>query len=386
MAEAGFSLTSAEVALLERVREFARDIVTPGAMVWEQERRMGREALAEAAQLGLTGLQVPRKHGGLGASFSAKAAVAETLGAADFGFAMSLLNTQNIAQRLVRDFSADIAGEYLPDLLDARRLGCTALTEPGAGSDFAAITTEARRDGSGWVLDGEKAWIINAAEADVIVVYAQTEPGSGGRGIASFLIDGQRDGFERRPPMAMSAQHSIGAGGFRLNAYRVPAQHMLHGPGEAFKAALGSINEARIYVAAMSCGMVRAALEIAGAYGRKRQTFGQPLVRHQGWRWRLAEAEVALDAAMRMVVDAAATVDRGENAMLDAARTKIFATRMAEQHLPALAQLMGAEGLRDEYPFGRHLIGARVASFTDGSTEMLLERLTARHLEDLDHE
>lgn len=369
--------------LLAEVRSLARDLVTPMAPVWERERRLGREALARAAEIGLTGLQVPRAHGGLGAPFFTKAAIAEILAGADFGFAMSLLNTQNIAQRLVRDVP-HLAEHYLPDLLAARRLGCTALTEPGAGSDFAAIATTARRDGDDWVLSGEKAWIINAAEADIMAVYAQTQPGSGARGIASFLVDGQRAGFHRLPAAQMHAQHSIGAGGFRLTDYRVPGSEMLHGPGEAFKAALGSINEARIYVAAMCCGMVSSALEIAGTYGRTRRTFGLPLVAHQGWRWRLAEAEVDLDAARLMVAHAAALVDAGGNAMLPAARTKIFATHMAERHLPALAQLMGAEGLREDYPFGRHLIGARVASFTDGSTEMLLERLTANRLKDMD--
>ena len=383
VAKSPFSLAPGEAALLGQVRDFARDTVAPLAPAWERERRIGREALTEAAGIGLTGLQVATEHGGLGASFSAKAAIAEVLGGADFGFAMSLLNTQNVAQRLVRDVPGPVTGRYLPDLLAGRRLGCTALTEPGAGSDFAAIAMTADRDGDDWVLNGEKAWIINAAEADVIVVYAQTDPGSGGRGIASLLVDGQRGGFERLPAFRMQAQHSIGAGGFRLQDYRVPGGEMLHGPGQAFKAALGGINEARIYVAAMCCGMVASALETAGDHGRTRHTFGTPLLGHQGWRWRLAEAEVDLEAARLMVASAARLVDEGENTMLSAARTKIFATRMAERHLPALAQLMGAEGLREDYPFGRHLIGARVASFTDGSTEMLLERLMAGRLRDL---
>jgi alkylation response protein AidB-like acyl-CoA dehydrogenase len=378
----GYTLTRDEAALVEKTRAFAADHVAPAAPLWEHERRIGREALAKAAELGLPRLQVATDAGGLGYSFSCKAAVAEVLAAADFGFAMSLVNTQNIAQRLARDLPPEQALGYVPDLITTRRLGCTALTEPGAGSDFAAINTTARKDGDGWVLDGEKLWIINAAEADVIVVYAQTDPGSGAAGIASFLVDATRPGFARTP-IDMFAQSSIGAGGFRLSGYRADAQEMISAPGRAFKTALGSINEARVYVAAMCCGMLCAALEAAARYGAHRQTFGQPLLRHQGWRMKLAEAEVDLSAARLMVCNAAAAVDRGEDVMLDAARAKIFATRMAERHLPALAQLMGAEGLRETHPFGRHMIGARMASFTDGSTEMLLERLTAGRLRDL---
>ena len=202
------------------------------------------------------------------------------------------------------------------------------------------------------------------------------------RGIASFLIDGDRDGFHRDPAIAMTAQHSIGAGGFRLDGYRARMDEMLHPAGQAFKAALDGINGARVYVAAMCCGMVDACLNIAADYGRARQSFGKPLVRHQGWRWRLADAEVDLEAARLMVARAAQQIEAGENAMAAAARAKVFATRMAERHIAALAQNMGAEGLRENHPFSRHLIAARVASFTDGSTEMLLDRLTARHMKD----
>ncbi len=375
-------MTPDEEALLDRTKDFARTIAQQ-APAWDRDQRFPRNAFAEAAEIGLTRLQVPQKHGGFGFSFECKAAVAEILGGADFGFAMAVLNTQNIAHRLTMDVDPSLTDRYLADIISAQRLGCTALTEPGAGSDFSAITTTAVKDGDGWVLNGEKLWIINAAEADVITVYAQTDPGSGGKGIASFLVDGRRDGFTRSLAIAMTAQHSIGAGGFILNNYRAATNEMLHAPGEAFKAALHGINGARVYVAAMCCGMVAACLQIATDYGRKRRSFSKALVEHQGWRWRLADAEVDLAAARQLVSTAAAEIDAGQNAMSSAAQAKVFATRMAEKHIAGLAQNMGAEGLREEHPFSRHLIGARVASFTDGSTEMLLERLSSRHLRDL---
>ena len=364
--------------LLEETRALARDVAA-AAPAWDRTRTMGLDLLVRAAEIGLTGLQVPVAVGGLGLPFSAKAEVAEILGGADFGFAMSVLNTQNIAHRLTRDVQPELAARYLTDLLAARRIGCTALTEAGAGSDFAAITMRAQPDpqGGDWILTGEKLWIINAAVADVIVVYAQT--GTGGDGIASFLVDASLPGFERLAPLGLTGTHSIGAGGFRLSGYRAPAGAMIKPGGQAFKAALTDINGARVYVAAMCCGMVAEGLRIAAAYGRARQTFGQPLVGHQGWRWRLAEAEIDLAAARLMVAEAAARIDAGRDARYEAARTKVFATRMAERHLPALAQAMGAEGLREDYPFGRHALATRVASFTDGSTEMLLERLAGRY-------
>ena len=372
-------MTNEEQALLERAKEFADSVVAPAAAGWDRDRAFGRDALNAAVALGLTGLQVPKEMGGLGLSFSCKAGLADVLASADFGFAMSLLNTQNVAYKLSRDAKADVAARYIPDILSAKRLGSTALTEPHAGSDFAAITTLATPHADGWVVNGHKAWIINTIASDVIVLYAQTEAGSGGAGIAAFLIDGARDGFIRADRFEMTAQHTIGAGGFELKNYQVRADEMLQPPGQAFKFALRDINGARIYVAAMCCGMVDAALKVAADYGRKRKTFGRRLGEHQGWRWTLGEADVELTAARQMVEHASAMIDANEDAQFAAAKTKIFATRLAERHLPALAQLMGAEGLRDCYPFGRHIIGARIAGFVDGSTEMLLERLTGRY-------
>lgn len=365
--------------LTHQARTFASDVILPNVTEWERQRRFPVDVFAKASEAGLTAIETPIDHGGLGMPFSVKTQIAELLGAADYGLAMAILNTQNVAAKLARDASREVADRYIPDILSGTRLGCTALTEPGAGSDFAAISTTATRDGDGWVLNGEKAWIINAAVADVIVLYAQTAPGSGGKGIAAFLIDGQRAGFERLPAFDVAGEFTIGAGGFRLNNYRVEADELLQPPGQAFKAALHSINGARIYVAAICCGMVHACLQTAAEFGRNRHTFGRALVENQGWRWSLAEAEVDLAGARLMVHDAANLIDSNTNAMQAAARTKIFATRMATRHIPALAQLMGAEGLRDHYPFGRHQIGARMASFTDGSTEMLLDRLSSAY-------
>ncbi len=370
-------LTPVEEALITQAMALCKNVVSPNAAQWERERRIGHEGLKAAVDIGLTRLQVPSSLGGLDMSFSCKARMADVLAAGDFGFTMSLLNTQNVAAKLARDASPEIAARYVPDLIAARRLGCTALTEPGAGSDFAAITTFATPCPGGWRIDGGKAWITNAGEADVIVLYAQTEVDAGGRGIAGFLVDGRREGFEREPAFALGGQHTIGTGGFRLNGYFARTEEMLHPPGQAFKAALTSINGARTYIAAMCCGMVGEALRVVGEFGERRTSFGKSLADHQGWRWRLAEAASELAACRMMVAQAASLIDAKQDAQLVAAQAKLLATRLADRQLPILAQAMGAEGLREHYPFARHLMGARVAGFVDGSTEMLLERICA---------
>ena len=363
--------------LVARAEAFARDVVAPAAPRWERERRIGREAIEAAAALGLCAIETPVRHGGAGLPFSAKARVVEALAGADFAFAFSLVNTGNVAAKLVREARPEVAARWVPGLVAGRTIGCTALTEPGAGSDFAAIATRAVRVPGGWRLDGEKAWITNASDADVAVLYAQTEPGSGARGVAGFVVDAHRSGFVRRPPFALAAQHAIGAGGFVLDGYVATDAELLQPAGRAFKAAMASINGARTYVAAMCCGMLDAALRTARSHGAARSTFGVPLESHQGWRWTLAEARAELAAARALVREAAARIDAGGDAQLLAAQAKLVATRTAERQLPRLAQAMGAEGLREEHPFGRHLHGARVASFVDGSSEMLLERIAA---------
>jgi alkylation response protein AidB-like acyl-CoA dehydrogenase len=371
-----YAPSPAELALLDRARVFVDDHVRPNAVAWAAGTADSRAVLYAAAEAGLIAMLVPASHGGAGLSFACMWRVAEVLAAGDFGVAMSLLNTHNIAAKLARDASPELAARHVPALLAGTRVGCTALSEPGAGSDFGAITTRALAlPGGGWQLDGEKAWITNGVHADLVVLYAQTRPGSGAAGIAAFLVDGQREGFVRTPASTTGVVRSNNTAGFVLQGYMAEAQDMLHPPGEAFKVALTSINRARVYVAAMCCGMVGEALRLAAAYGAQRQTFGQPLIGHQGWRWRLAEAAIDLDAARALIDIAATQVDAGADAQSAAAKAKVFATRMAPVHLQALLHAMGAEGLRDGYPFLRHLAAAQAAALIDGSTEMLLERV-----------
>ena len=370
-------LTAGEGRIVEAARSFVASHVAPNVQAWDCGRADSREVLPAAGAAGLLGLEVPEAQGGLGLSYGCKQQVAEILAGADFGLAMSVINTHNVANHLARTATPDVARRFVPALLSGQRTGCTALTEPGAGSDFSAITTGARKIGDEWQLDGRKAWIVNATHADVLVVYAQTEPGSGARGIAAYVVDGSRSGFVREARADSTAARGIDAGGFLLQGYRARADELLHPPGEAFKAALASINGARIYVAAMCCGMVHESLRVASTYGALRHTFGKPLHEHQGWRWSLADAAIDLAAARLMVDAAAALIDAGRDAQTAAAQCKVFATRMAGKHIAALMHAMGAEGLRQQHPLLRHLVAAQVATLVDGSTEMLLDRVAA---------
>jgi alkylation response protein AidB-like acyl-CoA dehydrogenase len=360
---------------LARTREFVRTQLVPYVQRNDHGLESHRRLHQAAGQVGLLGLQVPPAQGGLGISFRCKAQVADLLAAADFGVAMSLINTHNVAEQLVRLGQPALAQRYLTDLMAGRLIACTALTESTAGSDFSAIRSFATPVAGGWRLDGDKTWITNAVHADLVVVYAQTAVGAKGRGIAAFLVDTRRAGFQRSSVDPMGPVASIAAGGFSLQGYVCTDNEMVSPPGQAFNDILGAINGARTYVAAMCCGMVEDALQTVNRWGAVRTAFGGPLHSHQGWRWGLADAANDLEAARALVDQAAALIDAGADAQSASAHAKVFATRMARKHIAALMHAMGAEGLGADYPFTRHLAAAQLAGLVDGSTEMLLERI-----------
>lgn len=364
-------------ALIDTARRFANEVVAPNAAAWAAAGRMQPEVLRLAADHGLLAFQAPRDWGGGGVGFAEKLDLLSLLARHSYDFAFSLTNTAACAAHLATALPRPVAERYVPAMLRGERCGGSALSEPGAGSDFAGIRTRATREGDGWRLDGEKGWITNAAFGDVFVTYAQTDPAKGWRGIACFLVDGQRPGFTRTPPEALAGGGVIGAGGFRLQGYRVGADEVIALPGDAFRNAMASVNQARTYVAAMCVAMTDACLDTAIAWGRERQAFGTPLAAKQGWRWQAADIATDIEAARLLVASAAERITAGADAALAAAHAKKFATRMALARISDACQLMGAAGLRDSYPFLRHLASARVASYTDGSTEMQNERIAA---------
>ncbi len=368
-------------AFVSEVAQFRDTFVAPNVNRWESEKRMAPEALRDASEIGLLAMEVPAELGGLGMSFAQKCRIVEVLSAVSMPFAFSLVNTGNVAARVARLGSDTHRERYLADLMAGRRFGSTALTEPGAGSDFANIATTATPVDGGWRLDGAKAWITNAAHSDVIFCYAQTQPGSRGRGIALFLIDGTQPGFERLPPYELAGGHLIGTGGFRLDGYIAAAEDLLSPAGEAFIAALSSVNGARTYVAAMCCAMVEATLASAVRYGAEREAFGRPVIAHQGLAWKLAGVQNRLEASQLLTARAVDAVTESlrtgdaSGAILPAAHAKKFATETAEADIAACIQAMGAEGLRSDHPGGHHLIGARIANYVDGSTEIQTDRI-----------
>ena len=359
--------------VLDRVATFASGPVAQDAPSWSLGASPDPSLHREAARLGLTGFTTPAAHGGLGQDFGMLIEVCEVLAAVDFGFAMSLVNTQNVGLRLCSSADARVRNKYLPGILAGQISACTALTEPGAGTDFAAITTRAHETSEGWRVTGEKTWIVNGRHAGLAVVYAQCAEQGRADGIAGLLVDLNQPGVRRYPIESGFPQGSMGTGGFVLHEVR--AEAMLAPPGGAFRSILTEINAARTYVAAMCNAMLGATIAEAKAYGARRRSFGKTLNQFATWRQPLEAAEADLNAARLLTAEAVGHVVRAADAQLSAARAKIAAVEAAQRHIPQMLHAMGAEGLRPEHCFTRHLAAAQIAGFADGATSILRERV-----------
>ncbi|MDP6377193.1 MAG: acyl-CoA dehydrogenase family protein [Pseudomonadales bacterium] len=357
-------------SVLHSARSFAQEVVTPSAADWEKSRCLPGEILQIAAERGLTGLLVPRAHGGQESSYRESAEAAEALAMADMAVTFCLIVHNNVMLSLASRGSDDQIARFMPGLMSMETPAAFLLTEPGAGSDAAAISTAAVPDGGDWIINGDKAWVTNAVHARLLSVYAQTEPALGWRGIACFLVDAQSAGVAVEPAYDLLGGHALGTAGVRLRDVRVPAANMLAPPGEGFKAAMSGIDFARGIVTAMCCGMLKCALDTAIAYARERQLFGHTLASMQGVQWQLADVATDLHAARLMMLHVMDSLDAGKKATLAASHAKKFATRVALSGIGQCMQNMGANGLKSDAPLGRHLAGAKIAQYLDGATEI----------------
>ena len=374
-AEFDAGLPEPQRRFIQAVRRYAEQAVAPHAKAWEYARQWPVEAIRGACREGYAGVELATAFGGLGYAFSTKMRMLEEFSRYDAAFAFALVQHHNALVRVAESAPPEVARAWVPRMLSGERIGCTAMTEPGAGSDFSAIGMRARKVDGGWMLDGEKGWISNAAVASVCLTYAQTDPALRGKGIGCFMVDAESAGFQRHPAYELHGAHAIGVGGYTLRECFVPDAHVIYPPGEGFRSAMQGVNRARVHVAAMNAGLLEASLDVALRYGAQRQAFGQPLLDFQGMRWSLADVAADLQAMRLLAYRGARLIDAGEDAQEAAAIAKKFAGDHTLSGVAACIQTMGANGLRADYPLARHLAAAKVLAYTDGSTEMMNERI-----------
>lgn len=371
------ALTEVEQQLVDEAIAFAAAEIEPRAEEWERDRRFSSEAFEALAAAKLTALLVPTELGGRGVGEVALARVLEELAAADLGAAFSAVVHNNMARAVANSGNEHLLNTLLPRLISGEVIGAFLLTEPDVGSDAAAISCAATRDGDEWVIDGKKAWATNASQAGALNLYAQTDPDLGHRGIVSIVVDAAADGVTRLEPYELMGAHSMGTGGFEFNGVRVPVENTLLPVGQAFAGAMVGIDLARVLVGAMCCGMMGRALDTALAYTAKRELFGATLADKQGVQWMLADVATDLEATRLLTFRAARQLQDGEDASLTAAHAKKFAARKAQERIADCMQVMGAAGYRRDgdqvdggNPLPRHLAAARLTGYIDGATEI----------------
>jgi len=360
---------------IDRCRLFGQIEIAPYAKDWEYSRRPPVEVLQRACAAGFSSVELPKAQGGLGMPFSAKMRMAEEMSKHDIAFMFALMQHHNVTVRIAESAPTITVQALLPGLLRGEVIGCTAMTEPSSGSDFSAIAMRASRVEGGWRLTGEKGWIANAAVAGIILTYAQTDPAQGNRGIACFVVSADSPGFKRHAAYELHGGHATGVGGFTLENCFVSDDRVIYPPGEGFKSAMSGVNRARVHVSAMNAGLLDSSLSTALKYCNDRRAFNASILDFQGLRWSLVDVATDLEALRLLTYRGARLIDSAQDAQEAAAMAKKFGSDRTLPGVAACIQAMGANGLRADYPLARHLSAAKLLTYTDGSTEMMNERI-----------
>lgn len=366
-------------AILDAVRAFAQSALAPHALEWDQQKHFPRDVLEAAGELGLGGIYVREDVGGTALAREDAAAILEELAMGDPTIA-AYISIHNMVAWMIDAYGTEAQRtDWLPRLVTMTHLGAYCLTEPGAGSDAAAIATSAIADGDEFVLTGVKQFISGGGEAAVYVVMARTgEPGA--RGITAFLVPGDAAGLSFGPNEKKMGWNAQPTRQVILDEVRVPGSAVLGGIGNGFKLAMSGLNGGRINIAACSLGGAQWALDRATQYVQERFTFGEPLAEKQSVVFTLADMATELHAARALVRDAARAVDEGaEDAAMRCAMAKRFATDAGFRVANDALQLHGGYGYLQDYGIEKVVRDLRVHQILEGTNE-IMRVIIGRHL------
>lgn len=364
--------------LRQQAKQFALDVVIPLSTQPSSRQTWAGPALRLASAQGLADIEIPKKWGGLGLPFTVRTHIAEELAEVDLAFAFAFINHHNAILRITEGATEEACAAYVPAMLRGDLIGCTAMSEDIAGSDFTAIRTHARKVDGGWELSGAKKWAASAKGADIALVFAQTDARLGAQGIACFIVNLNSPSCRRIEGDDMDGLAIAGIGGFELDAHFVSDRDMLYAPGAGFKQAMAAVNKARVHIAAMASGMLSGALKQATAYVSSRVVFGAPAINQQGLRWSLVDAAMTHDILKLLTRHAAALIEQNADDAVNAAATaKLYAGNETLTAVSACIQALGAAGMTQEHGLTRKLLAAKAICLADGTNEIMRDRLGA---------
>jgi butyryl-CoA dehydrogenase len=362
-------LTDAQRAFQQQIERFARETVAPAAAGIDESGEFPRALVGEAAKLGLMGVTIPREHGGAGRDYVSYAVALEALARASAVIAVITAVNNSLVAEPIAAFGTDAQkARWLRRLATGGALGAFALSEEQAGSDAANQKTVARLDERGYVINGAKVWVANAEVADLVIVFAATQPGIRGRGISAFLVPMDTPGIRRVATADSLGVRGLGCMDLELVNVRVDADALLGGPGEGFRIAMRALDGGRVAIAAQALGVGDAALEEALEHARTREAFGQPIGNYQAIQWMLADMATELDAA-RMLTLKAASRTPGD-VTLEAAMAKLFASEAAHRAADKAMQILASKGYRRGSVVERLFRDVRATEIYQGTSEV----------------
>jgi butyryl-CoA dehydrogenase len=357
--------------LQETVRRFAEEVVKPRAREIDESGEFPRALFDQAGELGLAGVTVPEEYGGSGMDSISYCLVIEEISrvCASSGVIVSV-NNSLVCDPLLAFASEEQKRDFLTPLASGAKLGCFALTEPGAGSDAAALRTRAERDGDDYILNGNKVFITNGTHAELALVFATVDPGKKHKGIACFVVAADTPGYHRGGHEYKLGVNASGTTELAFTNLRVPASQRIGEEGEGFKIAMATLDGGRVGISAQAVGIAQGAFEEAMAYAQEREQFGRPIADFQAIQFYLADMATELDAARLLTWKAAWAKDLGRRYGLEAAQAKLFSSQMAQRVTNLALQIHGGYGYTKEYNVERYFRDARITEIYEGTSEI----------------
>ncbi|MBI4161690.1 MAG: acyl-CoA dehydrogenase family protein [Acidobacteria bacterium] len=355
----------------DTVRDFAVREIAPRAAAYDASREFPRDNFRKCAALNLTGMMVAEAWGGGGLDTISYVIAIEELSrhCASTGVVISVNNS--LYCHPVEHFAGEeVKSRLLAPFARGEKIGCFALSEPGAGSDPAGMRTTAVRQGDEFVLHGSKVFVTNGVAADAAVVFAVTDPGKGHKGISAFVVEKTTAGYGKGRQEMKLGITSSGSVEIRLEDCRVPASHLLGAEGDGFRIAMQTLDGGRIGIAAQAVGIARGALEESTSYALQRHQFGQPIGSFQAIQFMLADMATEVDAARLLAYRAAWQKDRGERFTQAASMAKLFASEVAMRATTKGIQIFGGYGYMRDYPMERFFRDAKVTEIYEGTSEI----------------
>jgi alkylation response protein AidB-like acyl-CoA dehydrogenase len=366
------NLTEEQTEFRRVVRQLAEERIAPRAAHVDEVGEFDWDTFKALVALELPALGMPAEYGGTGADLVTQAIAAEELARVDASASLMFLISKLGMLPVMNFGSEEIKHKYIPRIADGTSQASYALSEADAGSDVAAMTTRAERDGDHWVITGTKVWITNAGISDLYTVFAKTNPSAGHRGISAFLVEADW-GVQVTKLEEKLGIHGSPTGQVLFDEVRVPSTHMLGNEGEGFRVAMHTLDRSRPTIGAQAVGIAQGALDYAVGYMKERKTFGKPIAEHQGLQFMVADMAMKVEAARGLVYRACDLVDQGDptgDLSKIGAMAKAFASDVAMEVTTDAVQLLGGYGYTREFPVERMMRDAKITQIYEGTNQI----------------